>query len=89
LATNKCSLCGEEFPGTEGTPTERPVCPRCAGEHFLNKTQRIRFVRALLDIYNKDKPEQQIDDSGIYEIASDFNRKLESKPDGEVTPPAA
>jgi hypothetical protein len=87
---NKCSLCGEEFPGTERTSTEHPVCPKCAGEHFLHKTQRIRFVRALLDIYNKDKQEQQVSDSGIYEIASDFNRKLESKPpEGEAAPPAA
>ena len=88
METNKCSVCGEEMAGLEPTAADNLVCPKCAAAHFLPKTQQIRVLRVLLDMYGLDG--QKLDAATLYQIASDLNQRLQAKPaDEAASPPAA
>jgi hypothetical protein len=79
LANLKCSVCGGDVPGEEQNTPGEPICPACATQHFMRKTQRIKVLKVLLAMYGLK--EEDVDAATLDRIAKDYYRKLEA---GEI-----
>ena len=61
-----CSQCGEALPDDWEKPQAEggePVCTNCALKHFKRKSQRRKVITTLLDMYDIDANDEEIDQS--------------------------
>ena len=95
MGTGTCSVCGGELPSVEMNAPGDPVCPKCASEHFLRKTQRVKVLRVLLEMYGLK--EEEVDAATLDRLAKDYYKRLEGQHEdasaqpaqGESSPPLA
>ncbi|MCZ7646648.1 MAG: hypothetical protein M5U26_15400 [Planctomycetota bacterium] len=79
-----CSQCNQPLPDDWEPPigaTAKPVCPACAVQHIRRKSQRLKVITTLLDMYGVDADEQ-----AARELESKLKSPAESKP--KEPPPA-